>query len=168
MRMDQVLMTAKLRHSVIRSQRHSVTGFRYNVEMETIGDRIRKRRKELGISVEELAKAAELRPTTLYDLERSHSKSSTKLHLIARRLHVDVRWLEVGGAMITIEGGLALGSERGGVRDKPTTIHGYAISSEGPTTSTKCWPRWMRTIRTLLPSCAKAIRSPSFAETRPS
>ena len=94
--------------------------------METIGDRIRKRRKELGISVEELAKAAELRPTTLYDLERSHSKSTTKLHLIAARLTVDVRWLEVGGPMVATEH-----ASRHGVRDAPPTIHGYAISSEG-------------------------------------
>lgn len=88
--------------------------------MQTIGERIRTRRKDLRISVEELARAAELRPSTLYDLERGNSRSTTKLHLIAARLRVDVHWLEHGGTMTALPAAAA----------HANTIHGLAISPE--------------------------------------
>ncbi|OOG61423.1 hypothetical protein B0E46_15705 [Rhodanobacter sp. B04] len=64
--------------------------------MNTIGDRIRERRLELGMSVEVLAKAVGLKPTTLYDLERGDSKSTTKLHRFADELGLNADWLETG------------------------------------------------------------------------
>lgn len=63
---------------------------------ETIGDRIRKRRKELKLAVRDLARAVELAPSTVYDIENGHQDSSTKLHRFAELLRVNVRWLETG------------------------------------------------------------------------
>lgn len=48
------------------------------------------------MKVPELAKKAHLAPTTLYDLERGDSDSTTKLHLIAAALQINVHWLETG------------------------------------------------------------------------
>lgn len=62
----------------------------------TIGARIKEARTSAGISVAELASAAGLKPTTIYDLERGDSDSTTKLHLIADFLKVHAKWLETG------------------------------------------------------------------------
>lgn len=96
MRVAHVLMQDRLRKSVIPSQRHSVTVFRLNGGVDTIGQRIRRERKELGIDVPTLAKYAGLKPSTIYDLENGNQNSSTKLHLIAERLNVSAKWLETG------------------------------------------------------------------------
>lgn len=77
-------------------QRPSVTPFRSNDAMETIGERVRAEREDQGISRAELAKAAELSYTALSDLERGDTKSTPKLHRIAARLGVNVQWLETG------------------------------------------------------------------------
>lgn len=77
------------------SIRHAVREFRCNPSM-TIGDRIRQRRKALDIEVEALAKAVGLKPSTLYDLENGRSKSTTKLHALARELGCTAEWLETG------------------------------------------------------------------------
>lgn len=77
-------------------QRHSVTAFRSNVNMETLGTRIRAEREEQGISRAELARFAGIAPTTLSDLELGLSKSTTALHKIAQRLGVRPEWLETG------------------------------------------------------------------------
>jgi transcriptional regulator with XRE-family HTH domain len=62
----------------------------------TIGARIRSRREEIGMPVSTLARAVGLAPSTVYDLMRSDSTSSTKLHLFARTLGLSVDWLETG------------------------------------------------------------------------
>ena len=62
----------------------------------TIGARIRSRREEIGMPVSTLARAAGLAPSTVYDLMRSDSTSSTKLHLIAKALGLNIDWLETG------------------------------------------------------------------------
>lgn len=69
----------------------------------TTGQRIKERRMELGMSVARLAKLAGIAPTTLYDLERSDSKSTTKLHRIAAVLKVHAEWLETGRGVRLIE-----------------------------------------------------------------
>ncbi len=63
-----------------------------------IGQRIRAARlaHEPQISVAKLAHAVGMAPSTLYDLERGDSESTTKLHLIAEFLGVRVLWLETG------------------------------------------------------------------------
>lgn len=43
-----------------------------------------------------LARIVNLAPSTLYDLMRSDSMRSTKLHLIAKALGVNIDWLETG------------------------------------------------------------------------
>jgi len=48
------------------------------------------------MSVRELAKKAKLAESTIYDLERGDSQSTTKLHLIADATGVRVQWLETG------------------------------------------------------------------------
>lgn len=62
----------------------------------TIGDRIKEQREHLEISVAALAKSVGMAASTLYDLERGDSQSTTKLHLIAEELGVQGRWLETG------------------------------------------------------------------------
>ncbi len=80
----------------MNSQRHSVTAFRSNVNMETIGSRIRAEREAQGVSRAELARSAGIAPSTLSDLELGLSKSTTALHKIARRLGLRPEWLETG------------------------------------------------------------------------
>ena len=130
--------------------------------MQTIGERIKKRRKELAISVEELARAAELRPTTLYDLERGNSRSTTKLHLIAAKLRVDVHWLEHGGTMQAVP---AI------VSALPATVHGYAISPEAARLAAE-WEKLEEParsqIQTMIESLVAAqVRSKRAKSTRP-
>lgn len=91
----QVTTPESLRLSVGQCQRHSVTGIREN-QLMTIGERIKKRREDCRMSVRTLARKAEIAPTTLYDLERGDSRSTTKLHLIADVLGVTTRYLETG------------------------------------------------------------------------
>lgn len=63
---------------------------------ETIGDRIRKRRRALGITVKTLASKSGLAPSTIYDIENGGSHSTTKLHKIANELRLNVHYLESG------------------------------------------------------------------------
>lgn len=86
---------SNLRYSVITCQRHPVTEFRYKGLMP-IGDRVRQRRHQLGMSVADLSKATGIAPTTLYDLERGDQSSSTKLHRLAAALRCNVVWLDTG------------------------------------------------------------------------
>lgn len=92
----QVFMPPTLRYSVAKSQRHSVTEFRLNVGMVTIGDRIRAEREAQGVDRKDLAKSAGIAYSTLADLEAGRSKSTTALHKIARRLGLRIEWLEYG------------------------------------------------------------------------
>jgi transcriptional regulator with XRE-family HTH domain len=62
----------------------------------TIGARIKSRREEIGLPVSTLARAVGLAPSTVYDLMRSDSVSTTKLHLFAKVLGLNVDWLETG------------------------------------------------------------------------
>lgn len=90
-----VSMARTLRHSVIKTQRHSVTEIRSNIHV-TIGDRIKEWREKRKMTVEHLAERVGLRPSTIYDLERGDSKSTKKLHVIAAVLRVNVHYLEYG------------------------------------------------------------------------
>lgn len=94
--LEVVSMPAILRNSVSIRQRHSVTAFRSNRWVETIGDRVRAEREAQKLSRPVLARAVGIAPTTLSDLELGLSKSTTALHKIAARLGVRVEWLETG------------------------------------------------------------------------
>ena len=79
----------------------------------TIGARIKSRREEINMPVATLARTVGLAPSTVYDLMRSDSVSSTKLHLIARALGLNVDWLETGkGARLAGE------SRHGGIKEE--------------------------------------------------
>ena len=61
--------------------------------METVGDRVRKRREALGIQVNELAKAVGLKPSAISELESGRTKTSKSLHRIATALDCTVEYL---------------------------------------------------------------------------
>jgi transcriptional regulator with XRE-family HTH domain len=68
------------------------------------GHRIKERRKELNMTVAELARSAGIKPSTLYDLERGSSQSSRRLHVLCSRLGLNPQWVESGdGARLTTE-----------------------------------------------------------------
>ncbi len=71
--------------------------------MVTIGDRIRAEREAQGIDRADLAAYAGIAKTTLSDLERGSSKSTTTLHRIADRLKVTTKWLETGRGAKRVE-----------------------------------------------------------------
>lgn len=64
----------------------------------TIGKRIREARESAqpAMTARELATRVGLAPSTLYDLERGDSQSTTKLHRIAEETGVYASWLETG------------------------------------------------------------------------
>lgn len=73
--------------------------------METIGDRIRKRRKELGLTQGELGKRSGLGTATISGLELGTQHSTTKLHRVADELRCRIEWLESGVLpMLAVEG----------------------------------------------------------------
>lgn len=61
-----------------------------------IGDRIRRARKERGLTQNELAKQAKVLQSTIADLERGHTEKSTSLVEIADVLGVSALWLTTG------------------------------------------------------------------------
>ncbi len=98
MRDAHVLMRENLRDSVTEKQRHLVTEFRLNLSMEynSLGKRLRERRKELGFTLDQVAKGSGMGTGTVSDIEQGRQKGSTKLHKIAAFLRVRVEWLESG------------------------------------------------------------------------
>lgn len=96
--------------------------------METIGDRIRKRRKELRMTQGQVAKGAGLGTATISDMENGRQHETTKPHLIAQVLGVSVEWLTGG------RGEMLLGNA---VRDERPpyiashSVHGVIVSREG-------------------------------------
>jgi transcriptional regulator with XRE-family HTH domain len=61
-----------------------------------IGRRLKERRVELGLSVKQVADAAGMAPTTLYDLEREEQHSTTRLHALGRVLGLNPEWADSG------------------------------------------------------------------------
>lgn len=82
--------------------RHSVLGLGSNMEMETIGDRVRALRmaakgKDGGeLTRQELADAVGMHKNTLAGLEDNRQTSTTKLHNLATYFGVRAEWLETG------------------------------------------------------------------------
>lgn len=62
----------------------------------TIGTRIKDVREERGITRPQLAKLAGIPYPTLAGIENDDQSGSTRLHAIAKALHVNVEWLESG------------------------------------------------------------------------
>lgn len=63
---------------------------------ETLGSRARKRRKELGKTLAEIARSAGMSTGFLSDLEHDRSMATTKLNALAAALRVDINYLESG------------------------------------------------------------------------
>lgn len=60
-----------------------------------IGQRLQDRLDEMPeMSVKKLARIADLAPSTLYDLLRGDSDSSTKLHALCTALGLNIEWVE--------------------------------------------------------------------------
>ena len=93
MRDAQVVMLSSLRDSVDKDQRHSVTEFRLNGRMATVGNRIKALRAKRGMSRQQLADLAGIAYSTLAGIEDDAQKSSTKLHAIARALETSAEYL---------------------------------------------------------------------------
>jgi transcriptional regulator with XRE-family HTH domain len=121
-------MAANLRFPVIPCQRYSVTESRYKFVMG-IGRRLKERRKELKLRVEDVARQAGMRPSTLYDLEREEQHSTTRLHALCEVLGLNAGWVESGKGVR-----LAGESRRVPLRvaeEQPRyTLHGMQITPE--------------------------------------
>jgi transcriptional regulator with XRE-family HTH domain len=61
-----------------------------------IGAKIKQRREELRLDIKEVAKAAGMGPTTLYDLERGDQKTTTRLHALCKVLGLNPDWVAYG------------------------------------------------------------------------
>lgn len=105
--------------------------------MPSAGPRIKQCRKAAKMSVAELARRSGIAPTTLYDLERGESRSTTKLHRIAAVLQVNVTWLETGKG----------NPETSGMPTEATTLHGIAISEAGAHVGAE-WDKLREPLRT--------------------
>lgn len=60
------------------------------------GQRLKARRVELGMTVAQLARAAGIAASTLYDLERGDSQSSRQMHRLCSSLGLNPDWVETG------------------------------------------------------------------------
>jgi transcriptional regulator with XRE-family HTH domain len=99
MRDAHVVMTRSLRVPVERCQRLTVTVFRFNGAMkdvETFGSRVRKRRKELGLTQAALAKESGIAPGTIGDIEQGTQKGSKYIDLLATALQTSTAFLRDG------------------------------------------------------------------------
>jgi transcriptional regulator with XRE-family HTH domain len=61
-----------------------------------IGRRLKERRLELRLSVKQVADAAGMAATTLYDLEREEQQSTTRLHALCKVLGLSTEWADSG------------------------------------------------------------------------
>lgn len=78
-----------------------VRGGQYHSDMG-IGTKVKERRLELArldpvrYSVETTAKAAGMRPSTLYGFEREDQKTTPRLHALCKYLGLNIDWVERG------------------------------------------------------------------------
>lgn len=84
--------------SLMRSlvNRQSGDFFHHNCDMNTFGERVRSRRKELSLSQKDLADATGLSQTTISDIERGRNDGSREIVALAKVLRVQAQWLAYG------------------------------------------------------------------------
>lgn len=68
----------------------------HNCDMTTLGQRVKARRKELGMTQEELASKSGVSQTTISDMERGRNSTSREIALLARTLQSSAYWLATG------------------------------------------------------------------------
>lgn len=66
-------------------------------QMETLGERIARRRNEMGLSQRDLAEAVDMSQQGIASIERGESKNPGKLFEIAQALEVSADWLRGSG-----------------------------------------------------------------------
>lgn len=95
--MEDQFMPTILQDSVVTAQQHSVTELcKYLWMSETLGDRVRAARSDIGLSRVELARATKIGYSTIAEIENGGMKSSTKIHVLASALGVSDEWLATG------------------------------------------------------------------------
>lgn len=67
-----------------------------NCDMETFANRVRIRRKEMGLSQKELARLSGLSQTTISDIERGRNDASREIVELAAALQCRSHWLKTG------------------------------------------------------------------------
>ena len=86
---------------------------RFNIEMETLGERIKHYRELLGYTQAALGKLVGLGQTDISKLEQGTMQETAKIGRLSKALKVDAYWLETGEGSpapyvsCTAEGGLA-------------------------------------------------------------
>lgn len=87
--------------------------------MNTIADRLSKRRKELGLTQKELAKRVGLTQGTIGQLERGLLQTTKKIYELAQVLAVDTQWLLFGTENAVDETGKRVSSNQSGLVSFP-------------------------------------------------
>ncbi|MBO4576726.1 MAG: helix-turn-helix transcriptional regulator [Neisseriaceae bacterium] len=83
--------------------------------MNTLADRLTKRRKELGLTQKELAKRVGLTQGTIGQLERGLLQTTKKIYELAQELAVDTQWLLYGTENMIDETGKKVSSNQAGL-----------------------------------------------------
>lgn len=93
-----VFQFMRLNISLMRSlvNRQSGDFFHHNCDMNTFSERVRSRRKELGLSQKDLADATGLSQTTISDIERGRNDGSREVVALAKVLRAQAQWLAYG------------------------------------------------------------------------
>lgn len=95
------------------------------MDKPSLGSRLRERRLQLGLTLEDVAKASGMAVGTLSDLEQGRQKGSKRLHHIAKALDLNVTYLETG------EGPELLEVKEPSPAMPPNSWPGFWPSSEG-------------------------------------
>jgi transcriptional regulator with XRE-family HTH domain len=68
-----------------------------------IGERIKERRRELRLSVRDLAEKVGIAPSTLYGIERGDQSRSTRLHVLCKVLGLNLEWVDSGQGLRLVD-----------------------------------------------------------------
>jgi transcriptional regulator with XRE-family HTH domain len=95
---------------------------------DTPGQRLRRRREELDLTVKEVAQHAGLAVSTLYEIENGRQRGSTRMHALCKHLGLRVEYVETGRSpRLSSETAHARGV---GEPVQPFTVHGMQTTPE--------------------------------------
>lgn len=92
----------------------------HNCDMTTLGERVKAKRKALGLTQKELALKAGVSQTTVSDMERGRNSSSREIALLARALKAETYWLATGK-------GIDVAEEKGALLEAKQDVKPYEI-----------------------------------------